>query len=98
VLGPLIISFVGPVFYASADEDQFFYWLGSLPEYKDIRGTGTTLALTLSTPVQPDTVRQLLVIFRRWHLDLAPLMVLRSPETNGFVLWDTALQQASPGA
>ncbi|MCL1636147.1 hypothetical protein M2650_16110 [Luteimonas sp. SX5] len=91
----MIISFEGPVFFTSADEDQFFRWLGSLPEYQAIRGTGTTLELTLSTPVQPETVRQLLVIFRRWHLDVAPLLTLRSPETNAFVLWDTALAEAS---
>jgi hypothetical protein len=94
----MIISFEGPVFFASADEDQFFRWLASLPEYQAIRGIGTTLALTLSTPVQPETVRQLLVLFRRWHLDVTPLLALRSPETNGFVLWDTALGEASSGA
>ena len=94
----MIISFEGPVFFASADEDQFFHWLGSLPEHQAIRGTGTTLELTLRTPVQPETVRQLLVIFRRWHLDVAPLLPLRSPETDGFVLWDTALREASAGA
>jgi hypothetical protein len=91
----VIISFQGPVFFASADEDQFFHWLGSLPEYQAIRGAGTTLALTLSTPVQPETVRQLLVVFRRWHLDVAPLLPLRSPETSGFVLWDTSLGEAA---
>lgn len=91
----MIISFEGPVFFTAADEDQFFRWLGSLPEYQDIRGRGTTLELTLGTPVQPETVRQLLVVFRRWHLDVTPLLPLRSAETNGFVLWDTALGEAS---
>jgi hypothetical protein len=91
----VIISFEGPVFFAPADEDQFFRWLSSLPEYRTIRGMGTTLELALSHPVQPETVRQLLVIFRRWHVDVTPLLPLRSPETNGFVLWDTALGQAA---
>ena len=97
-LGPVVISFEGPTFFAPADEDTFFRWLASLPEYKDLRGAGTTLELTLDSPVGPDTVRQLLVIFRRWLIDVAPLLPLRSPDTNTLALWDTALDGASgPG-
>jgi hypothetical protein len=91
----VIISFEGPVFFAAADEDQFFGWLNSLPEFQSLRGIGTTLDLALSHPVQPETVRQLLVVFRRWHLDVTPLRALRSPETTGFVLWDTGIGDAS---
>lgn len=91
----VIISFEGPTFFAQADEDQFFRWIGSLPECQTIRGIGTTVHLTLSSPVQSETVRQLLVIFRRWHVHIAPLLFLRSPETDEFVLWDTALGGAS---
>ncbi|RNF85277.1 hypothetical protein EER27_05805 [Lysobacter psychrotolerans] len=56
---------------------------------------GTTLELALSYPVQPETVLQLLVVFRRCQLDVMPLLPLRSPETSGSVLWDTALEAAS---
>ncbi len=91
----MIISFEGPVFFATADEDQFFHWLSSLPEYRDIRGRGTALDLTLTTPLQTETVKQLLTIFRRWHLDVTPLLFLRSPETSHFALWDSALGEAS---
>lgn len=83
------------MFFAPADEDQFFRWLAALPEYQDIRGVGTTLHLNLSTPVQPDSVRQLLVIFRRWCIGTEPLAPLRSPETNGYALWDTGIGEAS---
>jgi len=87
----VIISFEGPTFFAVADEDCFFRWLGSLPGYKGIRGSGTTLELTLDGPVEPDTVLQLLVIFRRWLIDVTPLLPLRSPETSYLSLWDTSL-------
>ena len=87
----MIISFEGPTFFASADEDQFFRWLASLPGYKDIRGSGTTLELALDGPVDPDTVVQLLVIFRRWLIDVTPLLPLRSQETSHLALWDTSL-------
>ena len=91
----MIISFEGPVFFAQADEDHFFGWLGSLPEHESIRGVGTTLELTLSSRVQPETVQQLLIVFRRWGLGVTPLLSLRSPETEGFTLWDTPLAEAS---
>jgi hypothetical protein len=94
----MIISFEGPTFFAPEDEDQFFGWLYSLPEYKDILGTGTILDLELATPVSADTVRQLLVLFRRWCIDPKPLLSLRSPETDNFVLWDTSLQEVSSEA
>lgn len=86
------ISFEGPVFFASADEDQFFHWLRSLPEYQSIRGEGLELTLALSDPVQAETVRQLLVIFYRWKLDVTPLLPLRTSETSDFSLWDAPIE------
>jgi hypothetical protein len=92
VLGLVIISFEGPRFFGQADEDHFFQWLYSLPEYHDVRGVGTTLHLTLATPIQSETVRQLLVIFRRWRISTEPLAALRTRETSRFALWDTDLR------
>ena len=74
----MIISFQGPTFFVSEDEDKFFGWLYSLPEFKDIRGRLTTLDLELAHPVSAGTVQQLLVVFRRWCIDPAPLLSLRS--------------------
>lgn len=87
------ISFEGPVFFAAADEDQFFHWLRSLPEHQSIRGKGLELTLALSDPVQAETVRQLLVIFYRWKLDVTPLLPLRTSETSDFLLWDASLEK-----
>ena len=87
----MIISFDGPVFYAQADEAYFFNWLQSLPEFQEVRGVGTTLHLSLNAPISPESVRQLLVIFRRWRLALGPLLPLRSAQTERFLLWDTDL-------
>ncbi len=93
----MIINFEGPTFFAQADEDCFFHWLASLPEYKGIRGTGTTLELTLQGPPELESVVQLLVIFRRWLIDVNPLLPLRSAETTHLTLWDAALAARSPG-
>lgn len=97
-LGPVIISFEGPTFFVQADEDQFFGWLRSLPECQDIRGIGTTLDLVLAAPVSSDTVQQLVVVFRRWNIEVTPLLPLRSLETDDFVLWNMALREESSGA
>lgn len=91
----MIISFESPTFFAPEDEDQFFGWLYSLPEYKNIVGAGTTLDLELASPVSADTVRQLLVVFCRWCIGPGPLMSLRTADTDTFALWDSSLQDAS---
>ncbi|TAA43456.1 hypothetical protein [Pseudoxanthomonas winnipegensis] len=90
----MIISFDGPTFYAQADEDQFFGWLNSLDEFQDLRGVGRTLNLSLKEPVGPESVRQLLVIFRRWRLAIDPLLPLRTTQTTSFALWDADLRIA----
>ena len=87
----MIIFFEGPTFFAAADEDCFFGWLAVLPGYQDIRGSGTTLGLTLHDSIQPETVLQLLVIFRRWQIDISPLLPLRTPQTSQLPLWDNPL-------
>lgn len=94
----MLIAFEGPLFFAAQDEDQFFGWLYSVPEFKDIVGAGTTLNLELTPPVSAETVKQLLVVFRRWCIDPQALLCLRSPETDSFMLWDTSLQEASSKA
>ena len=91
----MIIAFQGPVFFAATDEDQFFGWLRSLPEFQSIRGIGTTLELDLAEPVTAETAKQLVVIFRRWQLDVASLSTLRTAATTDFILWDTGLSDAS---
>ena len=94
----MIISFEGPTFFAPEDEDHFFGWIYSLPEYSNIVGAGTTLDLELAPPVSADTVRQLLVLFCRWCIGPGPLMSLRSAETDNSPLWDASLQDVSSGA
>jgi hypothetical protein len=87
----MILTFDGPTFFAPEDEDRFFGWLYSLPEYKRVVGVGTELELELSSPVSPSTVVQLLVLFRRWGMDPAALLPLRSAENGYHVLWDNPL-------
>ena len=82
------IRFEGPRFYAPADEDRFFDWLRSLPEFERIEGRGTVLNLHVHEPLAEDSVRQLLVVFRRWQVDVAPLLPLKTSANAQFVLWN----------
>ena len=89
------ISFEGPIFFSPADEDRFFNWLYSLSAFEKVVGSGTALHLHLREPIDLDTVQQLLILFRRWCVDIAPLLPLKSPSTARFTLWDTELTEAS---
>ncbi len=77
----------GPVFFAQQDEEQFFGWLAALPAYAGVRGRGRQLHLELTLPVDPATVKSLLVICHRWEIDKAPLAPLKSEAVSWHVLW-----------
>ena len=94
----MIITFNGPTFFASEDEDHFFGWIYSLPEYVQVVGAGRELDLELSSPVSDGTVLQLLVLFRRWCIDPTALLPLRSAATSDCVLWSAQLPAASQEA
>src|SRR5262245_1309896 len=85
----------GPWYFAQADEDRFFEWIYSLPAYKNVEGRGTKLHLTLGDPVDDETIKQLLVICRRWHIDISPLAPLRRRSNERFVLWRQDLATAA---
>jgi len=89
------ISFECPMFFVIEDEDTFFKWLYSLPAYENVVGQGSTLHLSLNEPVDSSTVEQLLVIFRRWCIEIDALVPLKSTETADCELWDTELKVAS---
>ncbi|WP_145985409.1 hypothetical protein [Marilutibacter maris] len=88
------ISFDGPTFFAQEDENRFFNWIYALPAYEEIRGRGTMLDLKLCDPVDVDTTTQLLVIFRRWRIDVEPLLPLKTGEVAGHALWESDLVEA----
>lgn len=78
----------GPHFFAQEDEDRFFQWIYSLPAYERVTGIGTKLHIALREPVDDDTVKQLLIICRRWLIDVVPLGTLKHPSNEKFALWD----------
>lgn len=89
------IVFECPIFFAIEDEDRFFKWLYSLPAYENVVGSGSSLHLSLGDPVDSSTVEQLLIIFRRWCIEIDALLPLKSTETEECELWGTELKEAS---
>ncbi|MGL4835104.1 MAG: hypothetical protein ACRCXH_11880 [Shewanella sp.] len=70
------ITVKGPRFWCQEDEDKFFEWIYSLPNYQSVTGRGLDLIIELNEPVSQSTINQLFVLFKRWELDfnaLAPL-------------------------
>lgn len=89
------ITIEGPVFFAQEDENRFFEWIYSLRAYDKVVGEGTDLRISLREPVDDESVRQLLVLCRRWCIDIQPLRQLRRPSNERLVLWEKNIIQAS---
>ena len=70
------IVFKGPTFYCQEDEEHFFNWLYSIPAFKEVVGQGIELRLSLDEEVDQNSLEQLLVVFKRWELDLKSLKPL----------------------
>ena len=68
------IRFEGPTFFDPIDEDKFFEWIYSLPNYEKIIGKGIELELNLNEPIKQTTIDQIFIIFKRWDLDFSSLV------------------------
>ena len=78
----------GPTFYDEEDENLFFNSLYSLPDYKAVKGIGLKLHVQLTEPVSDETIKRMVVVCRRWQIDIEPLRSLRRSSNNGLLLWD----------
>jgi hypothetical protein len=81
------IVFKGPTFYCKEDEDQFFNWLYSIPAFKEVVGQGVELHLSLKEEVDQNSLEQLLVIFKRWELEIKSLSQLRELALKSNLPW-----------
>jgi len=81
----------GPSFYAQEDEDLFFSCIYGLPGFEQVRGQGTQLKIEISEPVTDEAIVKLLVLCRRWSIDVMPLLDLRRESNQTLSLWDQEL-------
>jgi hypothetical protein len=89
------ITFKSPIFYSIEDENTFFHWIYGLPAYENVTGYITDLNLQLKSPVDETTVRNLLIIFRRWCIDITPLLPLKTVKNQNLALWNSGIEQAT---
>lgn len=69
-------------YYSQQDEDSFFYRLKALPEVRDIYGSGRCLYIKCDTSLADDSLRELVAIFFRYHVDTAQLDVFATNENK----------------
>lgn len=76
----------GPVFFSQEDESRFFDWLNLLPGFKKVVGEGEYLHLHFNEPLADEAIRQVLIICRRWGIDITPLRGFKTPSNEQFIL------------
>ncbi|MEN3158714.1 hypothetical protein ABC502_10055 [Alkalimonas sp. NCh-2] len=78
----------GPMFYAQEDEDLFFSCIYGLPGFEHVQGQGTLLKIEISEPVTDEAIVKLVILCRRWSIDIAPLLGLRRKSNQALPLWE----------
>ncbi|MFC6011789.1 hypothetical protein [Nocardia lasii] len=69
-------------YYSPHDETAFFEWLGKIRAVRSFGGELRTLEIVVSTPIDEESLRELLALFRRYDIDMAPLRVLGHPAVD----------------
>ena len=85
----------GPSFYDIEDENVFFNCLYSLPEYEKVIGKGINLHINLKEPVSDQTAKQLVIVCRRWKINIEPLEVFHKPSNSKLSLWEHEIEYAT---
>lgn len=81
----------GPSFYAQEDEDLFFSCIYGLPGFEHVQGQGAQLKIEFSEPITDDAIVKLVILCRRWSIELAPLLGLRRESNQALSLWERKL-------
>ncbi|BCL69926.1 MULTISPECIES: hypothetical protein [Vibrio] len=84
----MIVTIEGPSFYGQDDEEVFFACLYSLPEFEKVVGVGLNLEIHFKSSVSGDVIRRLLVICRRWGVDVSSLKNQTSCLEVESLFWD----------
>jgi hypothetical protein len=85
---PMELTIKGPAFYAQEDEDLFSSCIYGLPNFKQVWGRGLHLDIEFSEPPTDEAIVKLVIICRRWSIDVSPLFKLRRASNQDFSLWE----------
>jgi hypothetical protein len=89
------ITIEGPSFYDQEDENVFFGCIYALPSFVEVRGHGIELTITFETEPTEETILKLLVICRRWGIEIGPLRTYEEKYKSECYLWDNAISSGT---
>ncbi|WP_444943048.1 hypothetical protein ACJJIK_13540 [Microbulbifer sp. ZKSA006] len=85
------ITIEGPTFYDQEDENIFFECLYSLPSFKEVKGHGVELTIEFTGEPEEEAIVKLLVICRRWGINISPLNLYKSRFSPENFLWKNSI-------
>ncbi len=85
------ITIEGPSFYDQEDENVFFDCIYRLPFFVEVRGFGTALTIIFEAEPTEELVIRLLVICRRWGIDISTLKDFENKYKPECFLWDNTI-------
>ncbi len=85
------ITIEGPSFYDQEDENVFFDCIYRLPSFVEVRGFGMELTITFEVEPTEEIIIRLLVICRRWGIDISPLKDFENKYKSACFLWNNTI-------
>lgn len=85
------ITIDGPSFYDQEDENIFFGCIYGLPLFVEVKGHGIKLTITFEKDLPEEIILKLLVICRRWGIDITPLKPYKEKYKSESYMWENAI-------
>lgn len=82
--GSVLLRATDVWYYSPHDEAAFFEWLDKIEAVRSYGGQVNTLDITVSVPVDEDSLRELIALFYRYRVDMSQLRSLDSDLIGGW--------------
>jgi len=86
------ITINGPTFYHEEDENLFFSGIYKLPNFEEVKGVGRELKISFTKDINNEAVMQMLVLCRRWGIEITPLNKFKSELNSNSTLWEKRIE------
>jgi hypothetical protein len=89
------------IYYAPGDEAAFFFWLDSIKAIRKVVGVGDSLQLHVASRLPDKALRELLILFYRYRIDMTQLAQFKSPSNRKWfaarkTYWHDRVFRATP--
>ena len=72
-------------YYSALDEDYFYRWLDDVDAVVSFSGQGAKLCLSVATPIDDVSLRDLFSLLMRYGVDMRPLVALATESNKGWL-------------